>query len=261
MLRRRAPVGGARTGRLGALAAASALGAVAHDWLLPAPTRELLWQPLYLALGVTMALFVAAPCGGRGDAARRTLGPMLALAVLFYGITRYGGDFLRSSSTRPPRPCSHWGAPTSTRLRRAAPGSVRGRRARRESRCRRCRRRIWAMSHLLWDSTPSIVLQLLGVGLLVVGLRRILLPHRPACSEFAPPCRRHRGHTMLLARSGARAGDVSSRRAADLAAGLGAAQLRPSRSIWLATSSTTSARGSVAPATSATGMPSSRGAA
>ena len=80
-----------------ALALASVLGAVAHGLELGAATRELLWQPLYLALGVTMALFVVgAVRDWRGDAAgRRVLLPMLALAVVFYGITRLtGGSFL-----------------------------------------------------------------------------------------------------------------------------------------------------------------------
>jgi uncharacterized protein DUF6962 len=82
---------------LGALALASVLGAAAHGLELPPATRELLWQPLYLALGVTMALFVVgAVRDWRGDAAgRRVLVPMLALAVVFYGITRLtGGSFL-----------------------------------------------------------------------------------------------------------------------------------------------------------------------
>ena len=76
---------------------ASALGAIAHGLRLPAVTRELLWQPLYLALGVTMALFVVgAVRDWRGDvAARRVLRPMLAVAVLFYLITRLThGSFL-----------------------------------------------------------------------------------------------------------------------------------------------------------------------
>jgi hypothetical protein len=76
---------------------ASALGAIAHGLRLPAVTRELLWQPLYLALGVTMALFVVgAVRDWRGDvAARRVLRPMLAVAVLFYVITRLThGSFL-----------------------------------------------------------------------------------------------------------------------------------------------------------------------
>lgn len=82
---------------LGALALASVLGAAAHGLELPPDTRELLWQPLYLALGVTMALFVVgAVRDWRGEsAARRLLVPMLALAVVFYGVTRLtGGSFL-----------------------------------------------------------------------------------------------------------------------------------------------------------------------
>ena len=82
---------------LASLALASVLGAVAHGLELRPATRELLWQPLYLALGVTMALFVVgAVRDWRGDAAgRRVLPPMLALAVVFYGITRLtGGSFL-----------------------------------------------------------------------------------------------------------------------------------------------------------------------
>jgi hypothetical protein len=82
---------------LAALALASVLGAAAHGLELPPDTRELLWQPLYLALGVTMALFVVgAVRDWRGEsAARRLLVPMLALAVVFYGVTRLtGGSFL-----------------------------------------------------------------------------------------------------------------------------------------------------------------------
>ena len=82
---------------LAALALASVLGAVAHGLRLDPPTRELLWQPLYLSLGVTMALFVVgAVRDWRGErAARRLLWPMLAVAVVFYGITWItGGDFL-----------------------------------------------------------------------------------------------------------------------------------------------------------------------
>lgn len=43
---------------LGATAAASALGAVAHGIALRNGVRDLLWQPLYVALGAAMALFV-----------------------------------------------------------------------------------------------------------------------------------------------------------------------------------------------------------
>jgi hypothetical protein len=82
---------------LGALVLASLLGAVAHGVRLDGATRELLWQPLYLALGVMMALFVVgATCAWRGErVGRRVLLPMLGVAVAFYGVTRAtGGDFV-----------------------------------------------------------------------------------------------------------------------------------------------------------------------
>ncbi len=100
LLRRATPPSFGRAvwqGAFAALALASVLGAAAHGLELRHDTRELLWQPLYLALGVTMALFVVgAVCDWRGDAsARRALPPMLVLAGVFYGITRLtGGSFL-----------------------------------------------------------------------------------------------------------------------------------------------------------------------
>jgi hypothetical protein len=100
LLRRSTPASFGRTvwqAALVALALASVLGAVAHGLDLTPAAREALWQPLYLALGVTMALFVVgAVRDWHGDAAgRRVLPPMLALAVVFYGITRLtGGSFL-----------------------------------------------------------------------------------------------------------------------------------------------------------------------
>lgn len=100
VLRRQTPPSFGRSVWLSALACmvgASTLGVVTHGLVLPDATRELLWQPLYLLLGVTMALFVVgAVRDWRGDAAgRRMLAPMLILAVIFYGVTRAtGGDFL-----------------------------------------------------------------------------------------------------------------------------------------------------------------------
>jgi hypothetical protein len=100
LLRRTTPPSFGRASWQAALAAlvlASLLGALAHGLDLQPARRELLWQPLYLALGVTMALFVVgAVRDWHGDAAgRRVVPPMLALAVVFYGITRLtGGSFL-----------------------------------------------------------------------------------------------------------------------------------------------------------------------
>jgi len=82
---------------LAAMAIASVLGAVAHGLELSPGVRDLLWQPLYLALGTTMALFVVgAVRDWRGDrAARRVLPLMLVLTLAFYGATRAsGGAFL-----------------------------------------------------------------------------------------------------------------------------------------------------------------------
>jgi MYXO-CTERM domain-containing protein len=99
-VRRRTAASFARSvwlGALGCTAAASALGAAAHGLVLPERVRDALWQPLYLALGVTMALFVVgAVRDWRGErAARRALLPMLGVALAFYGVTRAaGGTFV-----------------------------------------------------------------------------------------------------------------------------------------------------------------------
>jgi hypothetical protein len=75
LLRGRTPASFGRSVWLAALACmtvASAIGVVAHGLALSDRTRELLWQPLYLALGVTMALFVVgAVRDWRGDRAGR----------------------------------------------------------------------------------------------------------------------------------------------------------------------------------------------
>ena len=100
VLRRRTPPSFGRAVWLAALAmmaGASVLGAVAHGLRLSDGARDVLWQPLYLALGTTMALFVVgAVRDWRGDrAARRALPAMLGLTLVFYLATRAaGGDFL-----------------------------------------------------------------------------------------------------------------------------------------------------------------------
>jgi hypothetical protein len=74
----------------GLLAAASFLGAIAHGLDLSSALRDFLWQPLYLVLGITVALFVV---GGildwRGEtAARRLVVGAIAAGVAFYFLTR-----------------------------------------------------------------------------------------------------------------------------------------------------------------------------
>lgn len=82
---------------LGLLALAALLGAAVHGFVLSQRIQALLWHPLFLALGLVVALFVvAAVYDWRGrDAARRILPIMLVVALLFYAITRLAsGTFL-----------------------------------------------------------------------------------------------------------------------------------------------------------------------
>jgi hypothetical protein len=73
----------------GLLAAASFLGAIAHGLDFSSTMRNFLWQPLYLALGIDVALFVA---GGvldwRGErVARRLIVGAIAIGIAFYSFT------------------------------------------------------------------------------------------------------------------------------------------------------------------------------
>lgn len=82
---------------LALLAVASVLGAVAHGFALSSDTLYLLWQPLFLSLGLVVALFVvAAAYDGLGpDTARRLLIPALVLGACFYLVTLvFPGTFL-----------------------------------------------------------------------------------------------------------------------------------------------------------------------
>lgn len=82
---------------LGLLTVASILGAVAHGLDLGADTLFWLWQPLFLSLGLVVALFViAAVYDGVGpDTARRWLIPALAAGGLFYLVTLlFPGTFM-----------------------------------------------------------------------------------------------------------------------------------------------------------------------
>jgi len=82
---------------LALLAVASVLGAVAHGFSLSSDTVYLLWQPLFLSLGLVVALFVvAASYDGLGpDAARRLMIPALVVGACFYLVTLlFPGTFL-----------------------------------------------------------------------------------------------------------------------------------------------------------------------
>ena len=82
---------------LGLLALASVLGTVAHGFDLPESWLEFLWQPLYLCLGLVVALFTVAAIRDRfGEpAARRSLPWMIVFGFGFFAVTRVGsGTFL-----------------------------------------------------------------------------------------------------------------------------------------------------------------------
>jgi hypothetical protein len=183
-LRRRSPPSFGRAVWLSALAAmatASVLGAVAHGFELSPGVRDLLWQPLYLALGTTMALFaVGAVRDWRGDrAARQVLPVMLVLTLAFYGATRAsGGAFLVFLlyeagalgfalwvyAWLAARGAQAGAAPMAAALAVSlAAGAVQAANV--------------ATVHLLWDFDHNglfHLVQLLGIVLLGAGLRRIL---------------------------------------------------------------------------------------
>lgn len=73
----------------GLLALASILGTIAHGFQLADATRALIWHPLYLSLGLLVALFmVGAIYDVWGQAvARRALPLMLVVGAVFFGIT------------------------------------------------------------------------------------------------------------------------------------------------------------------------------
>ena len=73
----------------GLLAVAGALGAIAHGFQMSERTNEIIWMPLNLALGLTVALFVVGSVYDlRGFSLPRFLVPiMVAVGVVFFGIT------------------------------------------------------------------------------------------------------------------------------------------------------------------------------
>lgn len=98
-LRRGVPPGWRRgiwTTALGAFGVSALLGAVAHGLALDDRLRDALWQPLYLLLGLAVALFVVGAVGDwRGERAARALLPAAVVAAaVFYLATRIAaGDF------------------------------------------------------------------------------------------------------------------------------------------------------------------------
>lgn len=92
-LRRRRPAGwrlGLWCWVFGLIAFAGGLGAVAHGLDLAESVRTALWIPLYLGLGVLVALFaVGAIADWLGaDRARRWVPGGVAVGVLFFGLTQ-----------------------------------------------------------------------------------------------------------------------------------------------------------------------------
>jgi hypothetical protein len=81
----------------GMFAAAALLGAVAHGFAWSAAVWDLLWLPLFLLLGLTVALFVTGAIYDlRGlPAARRSVPLLMVLALAFFGVTQVAsGAFL-----------------------------------------------------------------------------------------------------------------------------------------------------------------------
>jgi hypothetical protein len=81
----------------GLVALSSFLGAIAHGFILSPELRNILWQPLYLILGIDVVLFVL---GGVADwsgekTARHLLPGAMVIGILFYSLTRIlEGNFL-----------------------------------------------------------------------------------------------------------------------------------------------------------------------
>lgn len=73
----------------GLLALAAMLGAVVHGLILSRSMQNLLWHPIFLALGLVVALFIVAAIydGYSLQAARRWLPSLIATGTLFYAVT------------------------------------------------------------------------------------------------------------------------------------------------------------------------------
>ena len=81
----------------GLLAIGAALGAFVHGLTWSPVTRSRLWTPIYLSLGLTVALFMAgAIYDARGySASRKSLPVLITIALAFFAVTQVGkGNFL-----------------------------------------------------------------------------------------------------------------------------------------------------------------------
>jgi hypothetical protein len=85
------------SGAFAALGIAGLLGFFAHGFQMSEGLNNALWQPLYLSLGITVALFAAGVLIDlrRSRLPRWALILLIAAAVLFYGVTvLFPGSFL-----------------------------------------------------------------------------------------------------------------------------------------------------------------------
>ncbi len=81
----------------GLLAVSALLGSIAHGVEMPENFRELLWKPLYLSLGMMLALFLVAAIADWSDiaTAKRLLPFSIAAGVVFFALTElFNGIFI-----------------------------------------------------------------------------------------------------------------------------------------------------------------------
>ncbi len=81
----------------GLLAVSALLGSIAHGLDMPENLRELLWKPLYLSLGLMLALFLIAAIADWADitTAKRLLPFSIAAGLLFFALTElFNGVFI-----------------------------------------------------------------------------------------------------------------------------------------------------------------------
>jgi len=164
---------------------AAFFGAVAHGFPWSPQVLDLLWQPLYLILGLAVALFVAAALAAlRGErAGRRAMPFLLVSAGMFYLLTRLtGGDFrvfvayegagilfALGAHLRLARRWAGAGAVAAGLTISLAAGVV-------QAVDTISLRLVWTFDH---NGVYHLV-QGVGIGVLLAGLRRMLVGHQTA---------------------------------------------------------------------------------